>query len=673
MRYIVLAAICFAFFSGQAQQKRALRPSDIYRMQDISGIQVSPEGKWIAYTLSSVDSVKDKRTTDVWMISMDGGESVQLTNSPNNESVPKWSPDGKYLSFMSSRKAGEDKEEEGGQIWIMDRRGGEAKKLTNIKGDIEDYSWSPDSKKLLLTIKQKDLSDTAKSKIRTPYVIDRYQFKQDYAGYLDHRTSHLYLFDLQKKKLDTLTRGIYNENDAVFNPDGSMIAFVSNRTDDPDRNDNTDIYIMDAKPGAMMQQLTHWPGSDANPRWSPDGKSIAYLQSSSNESFTMYGQPLLAVVSTEKGQPKLLSAASDRPARNIKWSANGESVYVLMDNDRQVNIVSFDLNGSKNDIAVGDRAFSAIETSPTANTLVALMSEPQKPAEIYAVESGNLRQITHVQDSFLAPIQLATVEGFQSKSKDGNLTSGILLRPPFSKAAEKLPLVFYIHGGPVSQDNYGFDLTRQVMAAAGYAVAGVNYRGSNGRGLAYTRAIYGDWGNKEVLDVLGAADLLVSKGIADENRMAISGWSYGGITTNYTIASTSRFKAAVSGAGSGLQLTMYGSDQYISQYETELGPPWKNTEKWIALSYPFFHADRIKTPTLFMASQNDFNVPVAGAEQMYQALRSLGIPTQLVIYPGQNHGLSVPSYIKDRWERHISWFNKYLLGMDDKSEVKKTE
>jgi dipeptidyl aminopeptidase/acylaminoacyl peptidase len=211
------------------------------------------------------------------------------------------------------------------------------------------------------------------------------------------------------------------------------------------------------------------------------------------------------------------------------------------------------------------------------------------------------------------------------------------------------------------------------MAAAGYAVAGVNYRGSNGRGLAYTRAIYGDWGNKEVLDVLGAADLLVSKGIADENRMAISGWSYGGITTNYTIASTSRFKAAVSGAGSGLQLTMYGSDQYISQYETELGPPWKNTEKWIALSYPFFHADRIKTPTLFMASQNDFNVPVAGAEQMYQALRSLGIPTQLVIYPGQNHGLSVPSYIKDRWERHISWFNKYLLGMDDKSEVKKTE
>lgn len=673
MRYIVLAAICFAFFSGQAQQKRALRPSDIYRMQDISGIQVSPEGKWIAYTLSSVDSVKDKRTTDVWMISMDGGESVQLTNSPNNESVPKWSPDGKYLSFMSSRKAGEDKEEEGGQIWIMDRRGGEAKKLTNIKGDIEDYSWSPDSKKLLLTIKQKDLSDTAKSKIRTPYVIDRYQFKQDYAGYLDHRTSHLYLFDLQKKKLDTLTRGIYNENDAVFNPDGSMIAFVSNRTDDPDRNDNTDIYIMDAKPGAMMQQLTHWPGSDANPRWSPDGKSIAYLQSSSNESFTMYGQPLLAVVSTEKGQPKLLSAASDRPARNIKWSANGESVYVLMDNDRQVNIVSFDLNGSKNDIAVGDRAFSAIETSPTANTLVALMSEPQKPSEIYAVESGNLRQITHVQDSFLAPIQLATVEGFQSKSKDGNLTSGILLRPPFSKAAEKLPLVFYIHGGPVSQDNYGFDLTRQVMAAAGYAVAGVNYRGSNGRGLAYTRAIYGDWGNKEVLDVLGAADLLVSKGIADENRMAISGWSYGGITTNYTIASTSRFKAAVSGAGSGLQLTMYGSDQYISQYETELGPPWKNTEKWIALSYPFFHADRIKTPTLFMASQNDFNVPVAGAEQMYQALRSLGIPTRLVIYPGQNHGLSVPSYIKDRWERHISWFNKYLLGMDDKSEVKKTE
>jgi dipeptidyl aminopeptidase/acylaminoacyl peptidase len=225
---------------------------------------------------------------------------------------------------------------------------------------------------------------------------------------------------------------------------------------------------------------------------------------------------------------------------------------------------------------------------------------------------------------------------------------------------KKLPLILFIHGGPVGQDEYEFDITRQIYAAAGYAVAAVNYRGSSGRGTAFTKAIYGDWGNKEVVDIVGAANHLIKQGIVDENRMGIAGWSYGGISTNYVIASDPRFKAAVSGAGSSLQLSMYGSDEYISQYEKELGVPWKNLDKWLKVSYPFLHADRIKTPTLFMASQNDFNVPVVGAEQMYQALKSIGIPTELVIYPGQNHGIIVPSYLKDRYQRHLGWFDKYL-------------
>ncbi len=240
------------------------------------------------------------------------------------------------------------------------------------------------------------------------------------------------------------------------------------------------------------------------------------------------------------------------------------------------------------------------------------------------------------------------------------MVSGILYLPPGAEAGKKLPFLLYIHGGPVGQDDFGFDLSRQIFACAGYAVAAVNYRGSNGRGVEFTRAIYRDWGNKEVIDIVGAADYLISQGIVDEKRMGIAGWSYGGISTNYVIASDRRFKAAVSGAGSSLQFSMYGVDQYVNQYENELGPPWKNPQKWIELSYPFFHADRIKTPTLFMASQNDFNVPSVGAEQMYQALRSLGVPTELVIYPNQHHGLTVPSYIKDRFDRHIRWFDKYL-------------
>lgn len=641
---------------------RPLQPSDVYRYKDISSPQISPDGKWVAYVLSSVDTAKDKRTTDVWMISWDGKESVQLTNSRENESNPKWSPDGRYLSFLSSRKSGEEKEEEGSQVWIMDRRGGDAKKLTNIKAELEEYHWSPDAKKLLLTLREKDQSDTAKSKVRTPYVINRYQFKQDYKGYLDNRNSHLFLFDIDSKKLDTLTRGNYSENGAAWSPDGSQISFVSNRSEDPDKNDNTDLYVIDARPGAQPKKLTTWEGADSNPVWSPDGKWIAYLQSSSKEAFTMYGQPILAIVSKEGGEPKLLSQTADRPVRQPRWAKDGKSVTVLMDDDRQVNLVSFSTDGSRKNISVGNRAFSTLESSLPTNSWVALMSEPQLPTELYALENGVHRRLTHVQDVFLSSVKLGTVQAFQSKSKDGALVSNLLYLPPNAQPGQKLPLVLLIHGGPVSQDSYRFDMERQMYAAAGFAVAAVNYRGSNGRGLDFTRAIYGDWGNKEVMDVIGAANYLVEKGIADEARLGIGGWSYGGITTNYTIATDPRFKAAVSGAGSSLQLTMFGTDQYVMQYETELGAPWKNPQKWIDLSYPFFHADRIKTPTLFMAAQNDFNVPVAGAEQMYQALRMVGVPTELVIYPGQNHGLSVPSYMKDRHERHIAWFKKYLNG-----------
>ncbi|HEU4903282.1 MAG TPA: S9 family peptidase, partial [Flavisolibacter sp.] len=371
MKNIALSLLGLVALSAAAQSGRTLQPSDVYRFKDISSAQISPDGKWVAYVLSSVDTAKDRRTTDVWMVSWDGKESVQLTNSPNGESNPKWSPDGRYLSFVSSRKSGEEKEEEGSQVWIMDRRGGEARKVTNIKADIEDYDWSPDAKKILLTLREKDLSDTAKSKVRTPYVINRYQFKRDYQGYLDNRNSHLYLFDLDSKKLDTLTRGNYSENEAAFSPDGTQIAFVSNRTQDPDKNDNTDIYLMDAKAGAQPQKLTTWEGADGSPVWSPDGKRIAYLQSSSSQAFTMYGQPVLAVIAKDGGQAKLLSQAADRPVRSPRWAKDGKSIWVLMDDDRQVNLVSFSTEGVRKNISTGDRAFGSLENNLSTNSWVA--------------------------------------------------------------------------------------------------------------------------------------------------------------------------------------------------------------------------------------------------------------------------------------------------------------
>ncbi|MDQ6844930.1 MAG: S9 family peptidase [Bacteroidota bacterium] len=653
---LIFCTIIFFNISAQVVTKRSLVPADVYLLKRINEAQVSPDGKWVVYTVSMADSVKDKTNVDIWMVSWDGKQNVQLTYSEDEESSPKWSPDGKYISFVSARNG-----DTVSQIWLLDTRGGEAKKITSLKADLNEYAWSPDGKKIAMSIKDQDFSDTSKSKTRRPFVMDRYLFKHDISGYSEGRYTHLYVFDMDTKKLDTLTKGDYDEASPAWSPDGRQLAFVSNRTDNREQNENTDIWVMDATPGAAIKQLTTWPGSDQNPQWSPDGKWIAYSSSSSNQSFTMYGESNISVIPAAGGTARSLAGSLDRPVSDIRWTKDGQHLTFLVEDDRQKYIAKIGIGGEKIEtIARGEKSFMTMERSPSSDALAAVMSEPQLPTEIYAVENNIVRRLTHVQDSFTNIIQLATVEGVSSVSKDGTKVSGILYRPSTATPSQKLPLILYIHGGPVGQDDYEFDMTRQMLAAGGYAVAGVNYRGSNGRGLEYTKAIYADWGHKEVIDILGAADYLIQKGVADENRMGIGGWSYGGILTNYTIATDTRFKAAASGAGSSLQLSMYGVDQYVTQYETELGAPWKNPKKWLDLSYPFFKADKIKTPTMFMASEKDFNVPAAGAEQMYQALRSLGIPTQLIIYPGQFHGITKPSYQADRYKRYLEWFGKYL-------------
>jgi len=651
MKKTLLIAAIFISFTLLGQ--KPIVPSDIYKIKSVSDPRPSPDGKWVAYVLSTPDSAKDKSDSDIWMISWDGSETVKLTTSPEGESRPRWSPDGKYLTFLSSRY-----ETKSSQIWKMDRRGGEAEKLTELKYGIGDYAWSPDSKKILLVIHDQESSDDAdKKKSAKPIVIDRYHFKSDGDGYMERKRDHLYLFDVETKKLDTLTKGDYNEENPVWSPDSKKIVFVSNRTSDPDRNSNSDLWVMEAKKGAAITQLTKWTGSDTSPAWSPDGKWIAYLKSQM-PIFSIYDQSQLAVIPANGGEPKILNTSLDRDVSAPRWSQDGQSILTIVDDDRRSHVTSFDLLGNMKLITKGDRIFGSLQNAQT--NWLTLSSDAQTPNEIYVIENGATRKLTHIHDSFLKTKSIASVEAFDSQSKDGTTVGGLLFRPAGVKANEKLPLILWIHGGPTSQDDFGFDFIPQVFAARGYAVACVNYRGSSGRGLAYSKAISGDWGNKEVVDLIGAVDHLVKTGVADPNRLVIGGWSYGGILTDYITASDSRFKAAASGAGSALQLSMYGTDQYVLQYENELGVPWKNLDKWMKVSYPFLNVEKIKTPTLYMVGEKDFNVPAAGGEQMYQALKSLGVPTEFVIYPGQHHGIGVPSYQKDRLNRYLEWYGKYL-------------
>jgi dipeptidyl aminopeptidase/acylaminoacyl peptidase len=246
-------------------------------------------------------------------------------------------------------------------------------------------------------------------------------------------------------------------------------------------------------------------------------------------------------------------------------------------------------------------------------------------------------------------------------SGDGTRIGAMLYEPPGKRRRKPLPTIAFIHGGPVAQDAYGFDWMAQAFAAAGYLVVRPNYRGSSGRGAAFSRTLYAKWADG-IQDIHAVMDYLVAEKLADPKRLGIGGWSYGGISTNYAIATDSRFKAAVSGSGIANLLTGFGTDQYIWQYEGEVGKPWidEHLALYLELSFPFFHADRIQTPTLFLCGEKDFNVPLINSEQMYQALKSLGIPTELVIYPGQYHGLSVPSYLEDRVVRMIAWYDAHL-------------
>jgi len=297
---------------------------------------------------------------------------------------------------------------------------------------------------------------------------------------------------------------------------------------------------------------------------------------------------------------------------------------------------------------------------------VALSGGDAKATEVYRMDPTThaFVQLTHQNDALFSELQFGATEEITAKSKDGTEVHALLTKPVGYVAGTKIPMLLRIHGGPNGQDQHSFAFERQWFAANGYAVLAVNYRGSSGRGSKYSKSIWADWGHYEVDDLLAAVDEVVKMGIADPNKLGVGGWSYGGILTDYIIASDNRFKAATSGAGTAFTVAFYGTDQYIIQYDYEIGPPWdpKAWETYQKISYPFLHADKIKTPTLFLGGEKDFNVPVQGGQQMYQALRSLNIDTQLVIYPNEFHGITRPSYVRDRYERYLAWYESHING-----------
>jgi dipeptidyl aminopeptidase/acylaminoacyl peptidase len=659
-----------SFLIAQSAGPRLLKVDDMHRFHDVRDIQISPDGKWVAYTVGSVDTAADKSDTDVWMASWDGAQQLRITSSPESENAPRFSPDGRFLSFLSGRPG----KAKGTQIWMMDRTGGEAQQFTDFKGRLSSYEWSPDSKRLLLVMAERDPSDSdedkpaaaaSNAKAPKPIVVNRYKFKQDVVGYLIQKTPRLYLFDIASKKSEPLTAETLDVASPSWSHDGNSIAFLGKEGKDSERYNTWNVYVIDARVGAAPRQLTHYDGvhssaSRAQPEWSPDGARLVYLQSSGAK-LGAYNMSRLAVVPVAGGEPKLLAGKLDRSVSAPKFSPDGSSILFLVSDDRSEYPARISVNdGAVERLVQGSRVISTVAQGKDGRMAV-LAATDTTHSEIHVLENGSLRPLTHHNDAVMAEFKLGATEEFSCKAKDGTEVHGLITKPPDYEAGRKYPTLLRIHGGPNGQDAHSFNFERQLFAANGYVVVAVNYRGSSGRGEKYQVAISADWGNKEVVDLQAAMDHVLAIGLADPDRLGVGGWSYGGILTDAIIAKDHRFKAATSGAGTAFPIALYGVDQYIMQYNEEIGPPWKvGLEPWAKISYAFLHADQITTPTLFLGGEKDFNVPLVGGEQMYQALASLGVPTELVVYPGQFHGITRPSYQKDRLERYLAWYAKYL-------------
>jgi dipeptidyl aminopeptidase/acylaminoacyl peptidase len=654
---------------------RAITIDDYFQIREVSDPQLSPDGQWVAYAVSTSLLKDDKSESRIWMIPIAGGDPVPMTAEGASSSHPRWSPDGKFLAFLSARKEGKT------QIWLLNRLGGEAQRLTDTPQNVEDFAWSPDSRRLVFILrdpspeeleaaKNKDDKDSAdkekKPKTQKPWVIDRLQFKEDEVGYLDRRRTHLYTLGLTTKNLAQVTSGDYDDSEPAWSPDGKLLAFSSNRSvPDPDRTYNSDIWVVsadDPDKGAHPTQVTTNPGEDRSPAWSPDGRWITYVTQLEPKLFE-YATHHLAIAPASGGEAKVLTVGFDRNVSAPRFSPDGKSIYFIADDDGTQNLCRISLAGGEISRPIGGRlmlySYSMAKTGEIAARIVTL----DRPDEIYALApaGGKLARITHANDALMAQLKLASSEYVHFKSKDGTTVSGYLYKPLDYTPGRKYPTILRPHGGPVWAYYAEFDHLAELLAANGYVVLYPNPRGSSGYGQKYCQAIFADWGNKDFQDDMAMVDFAIEQGIADPDKLGVGGWSYGGISTDFIIAQTTRFKGAISGAGEALNVSLYGHDHYQKDWETELGLPWENRALWDKLS-PFYKVASITTPALFMGGEIDWNVPILGGEQMYQALKRLGRTTELVVYPGEYHGFTVPTHIKDRLERYLAWYAHYVKG-----------
>jgi dipeptidyl aminopeptidase/acylaminoacyl peptidase len=641
-----------------AHAKRAPLPEDIFALKDVGDARVSPDGGQVVYTVTSTDRARNDYTSNLWLIPSTGGTPVALTTGEASDSTPRWSPDGKKVAFASSRDGKP-------ALWVVDVATKEARMLAAwersnffLSKAGEMFCWSPDGKEIAFVAAEKP----AQAESTDPRVITRLQYKTR-TSFSDNRRSHIFIVSVEDGKVRQLTRGKSDEHSISWSPQGNEILFLSNRAVDPDANLNYDIFAVEVTRG-KERRITDTPGVEFSPVWSPDGSYIAYTATARKLTTidSVAEDTHVWVIGARGGAGAEVSAGLDRRASGPQWSADGERIFFLAGDRGRTLIYSVGRDGGAvTPLFESQAQVSSFSVSKGAKVIFT-MSDEATPAEIYGQQkSGGPQRLTSINSELAESLSLVKPENIRFKSFDGAEVEGWLMRPANLPEGKKAPMILTIHGGPHGMYGYGFSHTNQVYAARGYAVLYLNPRGSTGYGQKFSDGTINEWGGGDYQDLMKGVDYALEKyKWLDGNRLAVTGGSYGGFMTNWIITQTPRFKAAVAAASLSNLISFYATSLYQDLIHVEFkGAPWENYDLLWKYS-PLHYVKNVSTPTMFIHGEQDNDVHITQAEEMYMALRRRGVETVMVRYPREGHGLREPLHRLDQITRMLAWFDRFV-------------
>jgi dipeptidyl aminopeptidase/acylaminoacyl peptidase len=660
---IAVALVCCA---ATAFAKRGITAEDYFAFHFLADPHLSPDGKLAVYVQTAIDQKKNRRDSSIWLVPVDGSAPPRRLSAEGfNSNSPRWSPDGKMLAFLSSRNVDGSTEAPRPQLFIMSMTGGEALPLTKMKNAVTVFQWSPDSTRIVCASRSgpSDAVAPADRKSDTRhYTHIRYKFND--TGWFDDKRSHLWVVIAKTGEAKQITKGDdWNDTDPQWSPDGTRIAFVSNRTGrEYDDDHNTDVWVIPAG-GGHLTKISDHAFDDEAPRWSPDGKRIVFAGQTKRREF-----PKLYVASSAGGAASTLAVDDlDLIPGELRWGCNDHEVLFSTGVKGQTHIFRVDLQTRKiNQVTSGERAVHAFDLNVPANTMIYLSNDFERMDDLYAadLEGRGERRLTHVNERLWEELDPQPVQRIAYKSTDGWSMDGFLIKPRGWEAGKKYPMILSVHGGPAGQ--YGVDWYHefQVYAAKGWAVFFCNPRGSTGYGEKFERGIVNNWGGMDYQDIMAGVDTVLKQNDwIDPQRLGVTGGSYGGYMTNWIVGHTDRFKAAVTLRSVSNFISDDGTRDGAYGHEDDFkGFLFDDFEQYWNAS-PLKYASNVRTPTLILHSDNDYRVPLEQGEQWFRALKHYGVTAELVIFPRENHNLTrtgEPKHLVESLNWQTYWFDRYL-------------